>query len=193
MSIHVKLLGEGFQQHLVCSDSFCFPRSYIHLKVISSLFSEIFFPSLIFHDFWLGQEPNPPFSQITSIHSIQMFLEHLKKIFSWVISFICLLTNLKDPCKQLKSMGNLCIMCSILISMLRSKLMSHLKPPKLPSLTSLWAAMFRFTLGVGILRKELQIFIYCPQTDAHPPSPFFLSSFSLQAGFVRSQAPTHIV
>ena len=121
-----------------------------------------------------------------------MFLTHLEKIFSWVISFICLLSNLKDPCKQLKSMGNSCIMCRILISMLRSKLMPHLKPSKLHSLTSLWAAMFRFILRVGILRNDLQIFIYCPQTDAHPPSHFF-HSFSLQTGSVRSQAPTRNV
>ena len=121
-----------------------------------------------------------------------MFLTHLEKIFSWVISFICLLSNLKDPCKQLKSMGDSCIMCRILISTLGSKLMSHLKPPKHHSLTSLWVAMLHFILRVGILRNDLQIFIYCPQTDAHPPSHFF-HSFSLQTGSVRSQAPTRNV
>ena len=151
------------------------------------------FPSLIFHGFWLGKESNPPFSQITSIHFIQMFLKHLEKIFSWVISFICLLSNLSDPCKQLKSMGNSYIMCIFLISMLSSKLMPHLKPAKLHSLPSLWAAMFHFILRVGILRNDLQIFIYCLQGDVHPPSPLFLPSFSLLTGSVRLQAPTYTV
>ena len=41
VSIHVKLVGEGFQQHLVCADSFCLPRSYTHLKLVSSFFLEI--------------------------------------------------------------------------------------------------------------------------------------------------------
>ena len=52
VSIHVKLLGEGFQQHLVCSDSFCLPRSYTHLKFISSFFSEIKHSSF-FHLFFM--------------------------------------------------------------------------------------------------------------------------------------------
>ena len=103
----------------------------------------------------------------------------------------------KTPREQLKCMGDSYIICNILISMLISKFISHLNPPNSTAWVSLWAAMFHFTLRVGILRKDLpKNLTYCPQTGANPHSPFFLPSFFLWTGSVlplRPQPPSHIV